>query len=191
MPLFDPFVQKNALFAESGAFRDKPIYPAREICVLTCLDPRTDPAAFLGLGLGDAAILRNAGGRVNQSVIDDLALITFLADVKLRPGTGPLFEVAVIHHTDCGTKPLADPQFRSSFAARTGFDQAELIQEAVVDPFATVAHDVERLLRSNLISPRISVSGHVYDVATGLVSTVIPSTRMPAATDARPNEEQL
>ncbi|WP_431218871.1 carbonic anhydrase [Leifsonia xyli] len=184
MTFFDPFLQRNALFAETGAFRDKPIYPASGICVVTCLDPRTDPAAFLGVELGEAAVLRNAGGRVNQNVIDDLALITFLADVKLKQGVEPLFEVVVVHHTDCGTKPLADPTFRSNFAARAGLDEAALLQEAVVDPVVTVRHDVEKLLHSTTLSPRISVSGHVYDVATGLVSTVIPSRRMPGFGDA-------
>jgi hypothetical protein len=82
-------------------------------------------------------------------------------------------EAAVVHHTGCGTGFLADAAFRSAFAARTGLDETELAAEAVVDPAATVLADVERLLSSPKPLPQISVSGHVYDLQTGLVTTII------------------
>ena len=61
---------------------------------------------------------------------------------------GPLFEVAVVRHTGCGTGFLADASFRSAFAARTGLDAAMLAAEAVVDPAVTVRTNVDRLLSS-------------------------------------------
>lgn len=93
---------------------------------------------------------------------------------------GPLFEAAVIHHTGCGTGFLADAGFRSAFAARTGLDEAELAAEAVVDPAATVRADVERLLSSPKVLPQISVTGHVCDLQTGLVTTIVDPSRPPA-----------
>ncbi len=141
---------------------------------MTCLDPRVDPAAFLGLALGDAPVIRNAGGRVTEAVINDIAFIAELA-ATMMPG-GPLFEVAVIHHTRCGTGFLADEGFRTAFAARAGLDEEALAAEAVIDPAATVRSDVARLLSSAKRSPRISASGHVYDLDTGLVTTIVGRT---------------
>ena len=87
----------------------------------------------------------------------------------------PLFEVAVIHHTQCGTGALADDAFRRKYAQRIGAEESTLREHAVLDPTATVTRDVERLRSAPAISPRITVSGHVYDVVTGLVQTVIPA----------------
>ena len=180
MPNVDPYLTNNQNFAATDAAHGLNIYPAGGVCVISCLDPRTDPAAFLEIDLGDAAIIRNAGGRVTQNVIDDLALIAYLADVKLRPGDGPLFEVVVIHHNKCGTSFLADGGFRARFAELSQIDDAELIAEAVVNPAETVALDVERVLQSRVLSRRLSVSGHVYNVDSGLVTTIVPTTPMPA-----------
>ncbi len=79
----------------------------------------------------------------------------------------------MVHHTQCGTGLLADAGFRRQAAEATGLAEAELEAAAVADPHDTVKADVERLLTSPLLSPKVSVSGHVYDVATGRVTTVI------------------
>jgi carbonic anhydrase len=142
---------------------------------VTCLDHRVDPAIVLGLKLGDAPVIRNAGGRVTQAVIDDLAYLAFLAGQLFggQLAEGGLFEVAVIHHTQCGTGFLADPAFRRQAAAATGLRETALEASAVADPHATVRADVERLLASPLLPPQVSVSGHVYDVATGRVTNTL------------------
>jgi carbonic anhydrase len=147
--------------------------PAQQLFIVTCLDHRVDPAIILGLQLGDAPVIRNAGGRVTQAVIDDIAYIGFLAG-QLFAGQGAddtLFEVAVVHHTQCGTGFLADPGFRSQAAAATGLPEAALEASAVTDPHITVAADVQRLLVSPSLPPNVSVSGHVYDIATGRLTT--------------------
>jgi carbonic anhydrase len=137
------------------------------------LDPRTDPAEFLELELGDAAVIRNAGGRVTQAVIDDLAFIGYLSETVLKP-EGPMFDVAVIHHNKCGTSHLANADFRHNFAAHVSGDDVALAAEAVTDPKRTVRHDVELLRSSMALSTKIRVSGHVYDVDTGVITTVVP-----------------
>jgi carbonic anhydrase len=143
--------------------------------VLTCLDPRTDPAHFLGLKLSDAMVVRNVGGRVTPEVINDIAFIGQIAENVLPDG--PLFEVAVIHHNQCGTGALADDTFRRRYAERIGTEETSLREHAVLDPAATVARDVERLRSAPALSPRITVSGHVYDVTTGLLETVVSARR--------------
>jgi carbonic anhydrase len=149
--------------------------PTAQLLVVTCVDHRVDPAIVLGLQLGDAPVIRNIGGRVTQAVIDDIAFLAFLAE-QLFGGQGAadtLFEVAVVHHTQCGTGLLANPDFRNRVAEATGLSEGALEASAVVDPHTTVKADVERLLTSPLLSPRVSVSGHVYDIATGRISTTV------------------
>src|SRR3984885_221474 len=166
-------VERNRAFAATGGHRGAVVFPNLRLFVITCLDPRTDPAHFLGLGLGDAMVLRNVGGRVTPEVIADVAFIGQLAESVL-PG-GPLFEVAVIHHTQCGTGAFADDAFRRRYAKRIDADESTLRDHAVLDPAATVTHDVERLRSALAIPRRITFSGHVYDVVTGLVQTIVPS----------------
>jgi carbonic anhydrase len=164
-------LERNRAFAAAGGHEGAVVFPNLGLFVVTCLDPRVDPAHFLGLRLSDAMVVRNAGGRVTPEVIDDVAFIGQLAE-NVRP-EGPLFEVVVIHHTQCGTGALADDAFRRRYAERIGVEQSTLRERAVLDPAATVSRDVERLRSAPAISPRVTVSGHVYDVATGLVATVI------------------
>ncbi len=171
----DVLLGRNRAFAHSGGHEDVPLVPRQQLFVITCLDPRTDPAAFLGLQGGDAMVIRNAGGRVTPRVVDDVAFISYLAETMVG-ADGPLFEVAIVHHTECGTGFLADEGFRRGFAQRTGLDERALAAEAVLDPTETVRGDVEQLLTSHRLSPRLTVSGYVYDLATGLVDLVVAPT---------------
>jgi carbonic anhydrase len=169
-----PLLQRNEQFA--AAYTPGPLGPpATQVVVVTCLDHRVDPAIILGLQLGDAVVIRNTGGRVTPEVIGDIAYLAFLAG-ELFSGivaAEGLFEVAVVHHTQCGTGFLADPGFRHRAAESTGTPEAALEAAAVADPETTVRADVGRLLAAPSLSPRVSVSGHVYDIATGRVTTVV------------------
>src|SRR6202034_2188820 len=104
MTRMTPLLERNEQFA-SGYTPMELGLPAAQVLIVTCLDHRVDPAIVLGLQLGDAPVIRNAGGRVTPAVIDDIAFLAFLAE-QLSGGQGStdrLFEVAVIHHTQCGT----------------------------------------------------------------------------------------
>jgi carbonic anhydrase len=136
--------------------------------------PGQPGAANVEAALDRNRVVRNVGGRVTPEVINDVAFIGQLAENVLPDG--PLFEVAVIHHTQCGTGALADDSFRRRYAQRIGAEESTLREHAVLDPAATVSRDVERLRSAPAISPRVTVSGHVYDVVTGLVQTVIPAS---------------
>jgi carbonic anhydrase len=165
--------ERNRAFAAAGGHEGAVVFPTLGLFVVTCCDPRVDPAYFLGLRLSDAVVVRNVGGRVTPQVINDVAYIGQIAESAMADG--PLFEVMVIHHTQCGTGALADDSFRRRYAGRIGAEESTLRGYAVLDPAATVAHDVERLRSAPSISPRVTVSGHVYDVVTGLVETVAPA----------------
>ena len=171
----DRALERNRAFATAGGHEGAVVFPTLQLVVVTCLDPRVDPAHFLGLGLSEAMIVRNVGGRVTPEVIADVAFLGQLAGKLLTEG--PLFEVAVIHHTQCGAGAFLDEAFRREYAERIGADEAAVRDRAILDPATTVTADVDRLRSAGAISSRISVSGHVYDVVTGLVQTILPASR--------------
>lgn len=165
---------RNRAFAAAGGHENVTMFPIA-LVVVTCMDPRVDPAHFLGLDLGDAVVVRNGGGRITLETVETIAFLEQLVEVFVPHGD--LFEVAVIHHTQCGAGFLADDDFRERYARRIGVDESTLRDLAVVDPADSVGVDVERLVSSGAISSRVRVSGHVYDIATGRVETVTAARR--------------
>jgi carbonic anhydrase len=179
MPNITALMERNKAFASSGAWRNTPrlpFVPFKSLYIITCIDPRTDPADFLGLQFGDAIVARSIGGRVTDAVIRDLAYIGYLVETKAPEG--PYFEAAVIHHTDCGSRLLEDPDLRRGFARRTGYDEQQLAALPATVPAETVRSDVAKILDAPQVSTRITVSGHVYDTATGLLETVAEPVAM-------------
>jgi carbonic anhydrase len=170
-----PLLDRNRAFASDPAARQgmpaRPFIPNLNLYIVTCIDPRVDPAQILGVKLGEALVQRNIGGRITPANIADIAYIGYLVDVKAPEG--PYFEVAIVHHTDCGSTLLADDELRHGFAQRIGTDERTLADTPVLDPARTVQTDVSRVLWAQEIPDRVRVSGHVYDVDTGLVTTVV------------------
>lgn len=136
---------------------DRPRQPARGLAVVTCMDARIDPLAALGLALGEAHVLRNAGGRVTDDVLRSLALSTHELGVR---------EIGVIHHTGCGLHGVDNAELNRQ-AGLTGVDFLPF-----ADMEAGVADDVVALVDSGYLAPGTVVWGAVYDLGTGVVSLV-------------------
>jgi carbonic anhydrase len=166
-----PLLARNAAYAATSTpARLAP--PSLQTVIVSCLDHRLPPELVLRLEVGEAAVIRNAGGRVTPTVVEDIAYLAFLSEQLFREAVAEtLFEVAVIHHHQCGTGFLADPDFRTGASASTGMTEERLLESLVDDPEHTVRDDVARLVSSPLISPRIPVSGHVFDIASGRLTT--------------------
>jgi len=128
-------LDRNKAFAATDAVAKNPQIPwlpSQLAYIITCIDSRTEPAGFLGVDLGDATVQRTVGGRVTPAVLRDVAYISYLTETKTPDG--PWWELAVIHHTDCGSTLLADPEVRRGFAARGGYTEAELAWLPATDP---------------------------------------------------------
>ncbi|HUC22213.1 MAG TPA: carbonic anhydrase [Streptosporangiaceae bacterium] len=170
-----PLLDRNRAFADDPGARQGmprlPFIPNLNLYIVTCIDPRADPAEVLGVRLGEAVVQRNIGGRITPAIIRDIAYIGYLVDAKAPEG--PYFEVAIIHHTDCGSTLLADDELRHQFALRIGADERTLADTPVLDPARTVQTDVSRVLWAEEIPQNVRVSGHVYDIGTGLVTTIV------------------
>ena len=177
MSNLNPLLDRNRSFAGTGAHEGLTPIPRHQLIVVTCMDGRVDPAHILGVELGDALVIRNSGGRVTHDVLQEIAFIGAVTEMMFGDEAEP-FEVAVLHHTGCGSGFLADSGFRAGLAARTGAEDQALADSAVTDPHESVGRDVALLRQSPLLSDRASVSGHVYDIDTGLVATVIPCSEV-------------
>jgi carbonic anhydrase len=67
MSIMDRLRKRNEKFAEDFDRGDAPMPPAERFVVLTCMDARLHPESFLGMEIGDAHVLRNAGGRASDT----------------------------------------------------------------------------------------------------------------------------
>ena len=168
-------LERNRAFAEGFASGDLPIPPRLATLVVTCLDARVDPAHFLGLELGDAVVIRNAGGRINSAVLRDMGLLGVLG--ASMPGPGLQLQLVLIQHTNCGMGRFADPEVQALAVQRLGLSAEEAAAVAVTDPAASVRADIERLRATPGVPDQMVVSGFVYDVTDGSVTeAVAPGT---------------
>lgn len=154
MDVIDELVANNAAFADSLPTQHLDVKPRRQLAVVTCMDSRLDVFAALGLGHGEAHVLRNAGGVITDDVIRSLAIS------QRKLGTR---EVMLIHHTDCGMQTITDDGFRAELQEATGVAPAFAV-ESFGDVDADVRQSILRVRRSAFVPYRDSVRGFVYDV---------------------------
>ncbi len=177
---FAALLDRNRSFAEQFEAGDLTIRPNLSTIILTCVDARVDPAHLFGLGLGDAVVIRNAGGRITPAVMRDFAILGVLG--ANMPGGAMQPELVVIHHTDCGMSRLANPAIQQQVAERLGLSTDEVAAMAITDPARTVQDDVERLRKTPGTPDQLIVSGFVYDVKNGTINQVVPPAPLRATT---------
>ncbi len=158
----DTLFANNQSYADSRPQNLHAVEPSKRITIVTCMDSRIDTFAALGLGDGEAHIIRNAGGVITDDVIRSLAIS------QRKLGTR---EVMLIHHTDCGLQKITDDGFRAELQQATGIAPAFAI-ESFVDADADVRQSVLRVRRSDFIPHRDAVRGFVYDVKTSRLHEV-------------------
>ena len=138
-----------------------PVAPARKVAVVACMDSRMPLFPLLGLAVGDAHVIRNAGGVVTEDTIRSLTISQHLLGTR---------EIVLVHHTDCGLQKTDDVAF------------ADLVEQATgrrppwaVRAFRDADDDVRESMRLIHESPYLlarEVRGTVYDVATGKLHEV-------------------
>jgi carbonic anhydrase len=133
------------------------VAPRKQLAVVACMDSRIDVFGLLGLEVGEAHVLRNAGGVVTDDMIRSLAI----SQRRLRTR-----EILLVHHTDCGLMQLSEDGFKDELEAQTGMRPPWAV-ESFTDPAASVRQSMERIRRSPFIPHRGDVRGFVYDIDTG------------------------
>lgn len=147
----------NAAFARDFDGAGMPAVPARQLAVVACMDTRIDVPRILGLRVGEAHIIRNAGGVVTDDVIRSLCLSQRLLGTR---------EVVLVHHTGCGLQLLDENKLLAELEAETGVRPAWPL-EAFADPYDDVVESMRRLQSSPFLPYKDHIRGFVYDVADG------------------------
>jgi carbonic anhydrase len=159
----DALVAHNVEYAtrfEQGALARR---PTRRLAVIACMDSRMDLFAMLGLGGGEAHIIRNAGGIVTEHEIRSLAISQRLLGTE---------EIILIHHTDCGAHGLDDAIWVDAIAAEVGV-RPDWAPGGFGDIDEDVRRSMERLRTSPFLPHTDRIRGFVYDVTTGLLREVM------------------
>jgi carbonic anhydrase len=163
MSVTDELVANAARYAESFDKGHLPLPPARGVAVVACMDARLNPYGLLGLGEGDAHVIRNAGGVITQDELRSLAISQRLLGTT---------EIVLVHHTDCGMLTFTDDAFRAQIAADTGH-KPTWAAEAFSDLDEDVRHSIARIQAEPSIPHKDAVRGFVYDVQDGSLREVL------------------
>lgn len=158
----DEIIGHNREWAESFAFAGLATVPQRHMAVVTCMDSRIDVFAALGLKLGEAHVIRNAGGIVTDDVIRSLTISQRFLETRA---------IVVIQHTRCGMQTFEDDDLRNDLEKETGH-RPEWPIGAFSDLTESVRASVDKIRTSPFVRHRDLVWGGVYDVETGVITEV-------------------
>ena len=158
MSYFENFLKANQAYVELHGDLHLSIKPKTKVTIVTCMDSRLHVAPALGLALGDAHILRNAGGRVTDDMIRSLVIS------QQQMGTR---EIVVLHHTDCGAQTFNNEDFQEHLKRELGVDVSGKDFLPFQDVEESVREDMKLLRECPLIPDDVIISGAVYDVDTG------------------------
>jgi len=163
MSVFDEMLAHNAGYAEKFSLGHLQTPPVRKLVILTCMDSRMDLEQLLGLQVGDAHMIRNAGGLATDDAIRSLLLSTHLLGTRA---------IAIIQHTECGLLSITDEQMRFRLSSETGKDASHLQFHAFTDLHHNVAEQVTRVREHPFLPKYIQVHGYIYDVKKGKLREV-------------------
>ncbi|KAI0887717.1 carbonate dehydratase [Annulohypoxylon maeteangense] len=166
-PIQKNLVEKNAEYASHFTKGDLALPPAKHYLILTCMDARLDPAAAFGIDLGDAHVIRNAGGSARdgqRSIIISEQLL----------GTK---EIILIKHTGCGMLTFSNEDAHGLVKKNLGPSAVAEIATLNFLPFTNledaVREDVDYLRKSATVPDGVIISGWIYEVETGKVRQVV------------------
>jgi carbonic anhydrase len=159
MSVVDEVTAANESYASEFAKGDLPMPPGRRFAVVTCMDARLDPARFLGLEEGDAHVIRNAGGLVNDETIRSLVISHQLLGTE---------EAIVIGHTGCGMLTFTNDDVH----AKLGPESESIDFQPFPDLAVRVRQSVETIRSHPLLADGFGASGFVYDVESGRIEAV-------------------
>jgi carbonic anhydrase len=163
MSVIDELVKNNEVFAAGFEFEERPpAHPARKVAIVACMDSRLDPYEVVGLSIGDAHVIRNAGGVVTDDEIRSLAISQHLLGTE---------EIMLIHHTDCGMSKVSNEEFHQLLEDHSGV-RPQWHTMSFSDLEGSVRNSIERIKASPFIPRTDSVRGFIYDVETGRLGEV-------------------
>ena len=162
--VFDDLMEHNKGYAKRFDLGHLQTPPIKKLVILTCMDSRMDLEQLLGLSVGDAHMIRNAGGIATDDAIRSLILSTQLLGTRA---------IAVIQHTQCGLMSITDEEFRWRLSSETGCDASHLRFHAFHDIDQNITDQVLRIRQNAFLPKHVQVRGYAYDVTTGALREVV------------------
>jgi carbonic anhydrase len=169
-----PIVDELLLHAQVHRARfpgPHPVEPQKKLAIVACMDSRIDIFSVFGLGVGEAHVIRNAGGLITDDVLRSLVLSQRALGTRA---------IVLLHHTDCGLMKIREREFREAIVADTGLEPPYEFG-AFTDVDESVRRGIARVREHPFLPHRDVVRGFVYEVETGVVREVDPA---PAAQTA-------
>lgn len=165
LSIIDTLVENNERYATTydGVY---PLRPSKKVAVVACMDSRLDTFAMLGLDLGEAHIIRNAGGVITDDMIRSLTISQRMLGTR---------EIVLIHHTNCGLSTFTEDEFDELLLRETGA-RAHWKAESFRDVEQSVRESIRRITHSPFVPCRDNVRGFIFDVETGRLREVAPET---------------
>ncbi len=157
MTVTDELLDNNEKYAAAFDQGDLAMPPSKEVAVVACMDARLDVYQILGLGLGEAHVIRNAGGVISEDTIRSLLISQRLLGTK---------EIILIHHADCGMLTFQDHEVKAQINAEVGHRPAFSL-EPFHDEVDDVRQSIARLRANPFIEHKERIRGFVFDVKTG------------------------
>lgn len=158
----DKLLKNNELYAESFKYADLPPQPRRRLAIVTCMDTRIDVHRILGLEVGDAHVIRNAGGIVTDDVIRSLMISQLLLGTE---------EIVIIQHTYCGMIGSSEDALKDMIEERIGL-RPYFALGVFKDLEDEVKQNMARIKANPFIPNKDKVRGFIYDVKDGRLKEV-------------------
>lgn len=160
---FSDVLSANQKYAEKFEFPTLTGTARQGLAIVTCMDSRISPLAAVGMGPGDAKILRNAGARVTDDVLRTLMLATYLLGVE---------RILVMPHTDCRMASSDEAAIHQKIMNDFGVDTRSVEFRTVSHQEEALALDVTRIRSYPLLRDGVVVGGAIYDVRSGALQPV-------------------
>lgn len=167
MSMIDEVLKANEKYAQTFAFGNLTIPPARKLAIVACMDARLNVPELLDLRTGDAHIIRNAGGILTEDALRSLLISHHLLGTQ---------EFMIINHTDCGMLTFKDEELHGKLQRLTG---TATIAPVHFYSFSSLEENVRQQIQKVKSHPwipkHIPVRGFIYDVKTGKLSEIAAS----------------
>jgi len=163
MENFQDLLKANEEFSAGFKSTGLSVQARQGLAIVTCMDSRIAPLSIVGMNVGDAKILRNAGARVTEDVLRTLVLATHLLGVN---------RVLIMPHTDCRMASGEEAEMHEEIFDKSGIDTRSVEIRTVRDQKAALIKDITRVETYPLLAKGIKVMGAIYDVESGKLTPV-------------------
>jgi carbonic anhydrase len=156
MSVIDELLSHNRNYVAEHGHRELPTMPRLHLAVLTCMDSRLDLFGALGLDLGEAHLIRNAGGLATEDAIRSLLLSQFLLKTE---------SVMVIHHTRCGLETFEEEKLQNELQRVKG--SRPLFTLGAYDDVDQSVRETVATLKASPFIEQTEIRGFVFNVDDG------------------------